>query len=79
MLIGVSGALYKTAEIWSKTDYDASHDGKKAKNLGGFYNPGRAGTGIQSGGRGGSSQVPVAGFEGPQFKGHMAMGGSQLR
>ena len=31
MLLAVSGALYKTVEIWSKTEYDASHDGKKAK------------------------------------------------
>ena len=31
MLIAVSGALYKTVEIWSKVDYDAEHDGKKAK------------------------------------------------
>ena len=79
MLLAVSGALYKTVEIWSKTEYDASHDGKKAKGAkGGFYNPG---TGIQSGVRGGagSSHFQVPGFEGPQFKGNMAMGGSQLR
>jgi len=31
MLMAVSGALYKTVEIWSKTEYDAEHDGKKAK------------------------------------------------
>ena len=30
MILAASGALYKTVEIWSKTEYDASH-GKKAK------------------------------------------------
>ena len=31
MILAASGALYKTVEIWSKTEYDAAHDGKKAK------------------------------------------------
>ena len=31
MILAASGALYKTVEIWSNTEYDAEHDGKKAK------------------------------------------------
>ena len=79
MLVAVSGALYKTREIWPKDEYDANHDGKKAKGgQGGYYAPG---AGIQSGvpGGQGSSHFQVPGFGAPDFRQSGAMGGSQLR
>ena len=72
MLVAVSGALYKTREIWPKDEYDAAHDGKKAK-------AGRRASAPAPVQNFNPSTGEVRGFGAAQFKQSGAMGGSQLR